>query len=342
MVHARRLRPHRAHRHFVHLLHFHAVGHKCAPALVRLAIVRHPALMQHRLQLTVVLGRNQVRNRLAKIPQKPVARRSTLHHTPGQHRQPRRRIVSAQLFKLRQQVVGPVLRARFPAVIHHVMNAVLAHQLRSHRLRIAVQIRLKILAHIRAVHLVHFKARGLGRRRMIRDPQQRIAKAQHHPVARRRSPIQRSIRLHLRRQVNHARLVNRAGRIGLRRRIVVQIVVRHKRRLLLPMAQARAGVQHKLRQLVVGRFRRNLPAKRRRVNALRPCRNRRRSRVLEHHAEILRRRRRKRHRVLRRVVAGQLGHFAERHPVVTRLQHSLRRAHPIHNLLHHVRIFGHV
>ena len=84
LIHARSLRPHRAHRHFVHLLHFHTVGNKSAPDFVGFSIVGHAALMKSLFQLAVVLSGNQVCDGLAEVPKKMVARCGTFHDSAGQ------------------------------------------------------------------------------------------------------------------------------------------------------------------------------------------------------------------------------------------------------------------
>ena len=95
------------------------------------------------------------------------------------------RVVAAQLLELRDHVVGPVLRAGLPAVVDDVADALLAHLVGADRLLVAVEILLHVVLHVAAIHLVDFKAGGLGGGGMIRDAQQRIAEAQHDPIARR-------------------------------------------------------------------------------------------------------------------------------------------------------------
>ena len=140
LVHARRLRPHGAHGHFVELLHFHAIGHKGAPALVRFAVMAHAPLMQRCLQLAVMLVRDQIANGLAEVPQEPVAGFGAFHYLPGENRHPGQRIVATQLLELRDHVVGPVLRTRLPTIVNHVADAALAHVIRADRLLVAVQV----------------------------------------------------------------------------------------------------------------------------------------------------------------------------------------------------------
>ena len=88
-VHAGLLRPHRAHRNVVKLLHFHAVGDEGASVLMRFAVVAHAAFFQRSLHLSVVLVGRQVGDGLAQVPQKVVAGLRALHDAPGEHRQPR-------------------------------------------------------------------------------------------------------------------------------------------------------------------------------------------------------------------------------------------------------------
>ena len=90
LVHSRDLRPHRAHRDFGQLLHFHAVGDEGASALVRFPIVPHAPLFQRGLHLSVVLVGDQVGDGLAEIPQELVAGFGALDHSPGENRHPGR------------------------------------------------------------------------------------------------------------------------------------------------------------------------------------------------------------------------------------------------------------
>ena len=164
-VHARDLRPHRAHRDVSQLLHFHAIGNKRAPALVRFRIVAHAPLFQRRLHLAVVLVGDQIANGLAEIPQELVAGFGAFDHLPGEDRHPGQRIVAAPLLELGHHVVGPVLRTRLPAIGNHVADAALAHVVRADRLLVAVEIAVHVILHVAVSSACRLQGRWLPRSR---------------------------------------------------------------------------------------------------------------------------------------------------------------------------------
>ena len=132
----------------------------------------HTPLVKSVFQLPIVLGRDQIRDGFAEVPEKAIASFGAFDNSPGQHWQPRRRLVTAKFFELRHHVVSPVLRAGFPAVIDHVLNAFLTHLIRPNSFFVAVEVFLEIILHVAAIKLVHLKPRGLGCCRMIRDSHQ--------------------------------------------------------------------------------------------------------------------------------------------------------------------------
>src|SRR4051812_48522311 len=132
----------------------------------------HSAPVKSVLQLPVVLGRSEVGDSFTKIPEKVVASFGALYHSPSQDWQPWGRIVTAKLLELCQHVVSPVLRAGFPTVIDHVLDAFLTHLVSADGLLVTVEIFLEIIFHEAAVEFVHFKPCRLRRRWMIRDSQQ--------------------------------------------------------------------------------------------------------------------------------------------------------------------------
>ena len=75
-----------------------------------------------------------------------------------------------------------------------------------------------------AVELVHFKTGGLDRCRMVFGAQQRITHSKYGPPARRRCPLERTVRFHTIGQNNHVgRLYGRIRRhVGRGQRIVVR------------------------------------------------------------------------------------------------------------------------
>ena len=139
----------------------------------------------------------KVGDRLAKVPEKSVTGLSAVHDLPGQNRHPGDRIISATLSELGDHIVGPILRAGFPAVVDHIAHAPLTYERGTDGLLIAIEVSLEILLHKSAVELIDLKTRGLSRGWMVGDSEQRVAEAQHYPLAGRRSPVERTIRVHL-------------------------------------------------------------------------------------------------------------------------------------------------
>ena len=78
-------------------LHLHAVADERAAALVRLAVVAHAARLQDRGDLVVVVLRQHVRERPPEVPEEAVAGLGALDDAPGEHGQPRARVVAAAL-----------------------------------------------------------------------------------------------------------------------------------------------------------------------------------------------------------------------------------------------------
>ena len=174
---------------------------------------------------------------------------------PGERRQPRMRIVAAPPRELVDHPVGPVLCAGFPAVADQEAQPARTHQWSDGAL-VVVQVRIHVGLHVLGVQLVHLEPRALRRRGVVRDAQQRIAHAEHDPLAGRRRPVERAVGLHLRCEVENVALPQRVGRRDLRRRQIREPGERRERRLLFESRHARAGVQHELRDLILGRWRR--------------------------------------------------------------------------------------
>ena len=77
----------------------------------------------------VVIVCQHVRQRLAKIPKKSLTGLGTLDYAAGQNRHTWARIITTPLGEFRDQIVGPVLSSRLPAIINHVLKTTLTHQL---------------------------------------------------------------------------------------------------------------------------------------------------------------------------------------------------------------------
>ena len=289
LVHSRDLGPHGAHGHFVELLHFHAIGHKGAAGLVRLAIVAYVAPMQHGFQLAIVFVGDEVANGLAEVPQELVAGCGALYHLPGQNRHPRRWIIAAQLLELGDHIVGPVLRTGFPAIVDYIADALLAHPVRTHCLLVAVQIGVEVLSDKPAVQLVHFKTGGFCGGGVVGDAQQGIADAKHGPMAGRRRPVQGSIGTHLRGQVDYIGLGDCVGRVHRRRGETVKVRFRGESCLLFKPVHTRPGMKHELNEFIVGGRWANLDSEIFRSESDSPGGNRWWRRALEGDAEKLRR-----------------------------------------------------
>ena len=94
---------------------------------MRLAIVPHAAVVQHLSEQIVVIVGQQISKSFAEVPEESLAGGRTLNHPSGENWHPGTRIVSSPFGELRNEVVGPVLRAGFPAVADHVLKAAFAH-----------------------------------------------------------------------------------------------------------------------------------------------------------------------------------------------------------------------
>jgi hypothetical protein len=127
LVDAGRLGPHGGHGDFVELLYFHAVGDEGAAALVRFAVVAEAEVMDGGFDLAVVFVGGKVGDGLAEVPEEFVAGFGGFNDVAGEDRQPGNGAVSAVLGELGDHVVGPVLRAGFPAIGDDVFQAALAH-----------------------------------------------------------------------------------------------------------------------------------------------------------------------------------------------------------------------
>src|SRR5258708_3111753 len=86
---------------------------------------------------------------------------------------------------------------------------------------------------------------------MIRNPKQRVAEAEHYPLAGRRSPGEGSIRLHFRSQVHHVSLAHRFRRTNFRSRILIEVLQIGERSLLFKSADTWPQMQHQLRHFEV-------------------------------------------------------------------------------------------
>ena len=316
LIHPGSLRPHRSHGNIIELLHLHAIGDECASALVRLAVMPHAPLMQSGLKLPVVLGCDQVGDRFAEVPEKSVAVCGTLDNPARQHRHPRHRIVATQFPELGNHVVGPVLRAGLPAVVHHVMQSTLADQVGPNGSLVAIQVGVHVLLHIPAVHLVHFKPGGLGCGRMIGDAEQRVAKAKHRPVAGRRSPVECPIRMHFRGQIDDVVLCDGVRGTHSGGRQDVEVRIRDECCFLLEAIDPCSCMERQFGDLVVGG---------RRTTSAQGGVSQGRSRCnpLECDAEILGGDCRERNRILRSSARRQFRCRAEVLAVVTGQQHFL-------------------
>ncbi len=149
----------------------------------------HTALVKSVFQLSVVFGRDQVRDGFTEVPEKTIAGLGAFDDSARQYRQPWCRIVAAKRFELRHHIVSPVLRSGFPAVIDHILNAFLAHLIRTNCFLVAIEVFFEIIFYETAIKLVHFKSRCLRRRWVIGDSHQRVADAKNDPVALCRSPV---------------------------------------------------------------------------------------------------------------------------------------------------------
>ena len=141
--------------------------------------------MQGVFKLAVVFVGDEIGDGLAEVPQEAVAGFGALDHAAGKHGHPGCGIVAAQLFELRDHVVSPVLRSGFPTVVDYEANASLAHQFGADGFLVAVEVRLEVLLHKAAIEFVDLKARSFGGGGVVGDAEQRVAEAQHDPVARR-------------------------------------------------------------------------------------------------------------------------------------------------------------
>ena len=81
------------------------------------------------------------------------------------------RIVAAQPGELGDHAVGPVLCTRLPTVADHIPDAALAHEVRTNRFLVTVQVTIHVVLHVVCVQFVHLKSRGLLGRWMIRNAQ---------------------------------------------------------------------------------------------------------------------------------------------------------------------------
>ena len=168
----------------------------------------HSAFVQNGFKLAIVFRGNQIGNSLAEIPQEAITGFGAFYNMSGKYRQPWRGIIAPQLFELLQHLVGPVLRAGFPAVVDDELDALLAHLIGANCFFIAVQILLEIATHIAPIQLVDFQTRCFLGCRMIRNAEQRISHPQNDPVTCRRRPVQRSVSAHFTRQIHHVGLAN--------------------------------------------------------------------------------------------------------------------------------------
>ena len=143
--------------------------------------------MRHRGDSRVVVGREQLGDRPAVVPQErvgrgPVARRRT-RRAPAA----RPRVVAAQLAEPVQQPVGPVLRSRFDAV---------AQQRVQRRTGEVAEIGVEVPADLVRVELVDLQAGRCGRSGAVGLAGERGAEPQDPPAAGRRVPVQRPARPH--------------------------------------------------------------------------------------------------------------------------------------------------
>src|SRR5258708_31227379 len=143
----------------------------------------HVTLVERRLQLTIMLIGNEIGYRLAKVPEKLVARLRAFDDVSGEDRHPGHRIVSAPSFELTDQVVGPVLGTRLPAVADDVMDPRFADQTGADDLFVAVEIPVEVLLHESTVELVDLQSCGFRSGRVVGDTEERVAETQQDPVA---------------------------------------------------------------------------------------------------------------------------------------------------------------
>ena len=143
-----------------------------------------PQFLRHR---AVVRVGPQIGQRPAKIPQETIAPVGIAHHASGQSRQPGRRVVAAPRAKLLRHPVSPVVRARLPAVHHHVTQALPIQ--RTERASQRVEVAVVVGFHVLPAELVGLPA-GAGRRRgPVLRPGQRVTQPQHRPISRRHLPF---------------------------------------------------------------------------------------------------------------------------------------------------------
>src|SRR5437016_11441516 len=100
------------------------------------------------------------------------------YYAPGEHRQVGPRIVAAALVELREDVVGPVRDACLVAVGEHVLQALLADQLRAQGLFILGKESVEVGLDVALVEFVNFQSRALPCGRVVGATRQRIAEAQ--------------------------------------------------------------------------------------------------------------------------------------------------------------------
>ena len=87
-VNARPLRPHRGHGHVGVPLHLHPVADCGTARLVRLSIHTHAASVERLRNLATVVLRQEIGDRLAEVPQKPIAALGTVDDPPGKYGHP--------------------------------------------------------------------------------------------------------------------------------------------------------------------------------------------------------------------------------------------------------------
>ena len=140
-----------------------------------------------------------------KIFQKPAGRISILHLLSGEYGQKRTHGITVATLKLSRQIFRPGLPAGLPTVgmIHFETgraDAVAAH---------AAQAFFRVTPHQLRIELVHLIATAIPFSWMVLFAGSGVPFAQHQPFPLRNFPGQRTVVLHLRRQINRPRRIQR-------------------------------------------------------------------------------------------------------------------------------------
>ena len=179
------------------------------------------------------------REGLTEVPQEAIACGRAAYYASREHRQVGPRVVATTLAELREDVVGPIRDTRLVAVREHVLQALLADQLRAQGLLILGEVGVEVGFDVVLVEFVDLESGAFARSRMVGAARQRIAEAQDDPPPPRRRPVERSVRSHAARQVEDGILGDGFLRIDGRRVVSVGDGTVGETRLVLETIHAR-------------------------------------------------------------------------------------------------------